>query len=259
MCRLAAYLGPPIALNRFLTEPDRSLVVQSWDPQELVYTRVNADGYGFGWYQNDGAPACYRYELPIWADPNLADLGATLHAPLWLAMVRSATPGSGNGIVNTQPFKGDELLFTHNGYLGHFTTLIRPRIRALLSPEVEAEIHGSADSEYIFALIRELRRRNGGDLPAAVREALTLIGEWNGTSESLINLVISDGQQLLICRHAVAGPPPSLYYSFDHPRYPKALVVASEPLTSDGDWCPFPEHALALVTQPAVPDTSPLN
>ncbi len=57
MCRIAAYLGEPIALGKFLIEPPHSLQVQGWAPRELKYARLNADGYGFAWYADDGQPA----------------------------------------------------------------------------------------------------------------------------------------------------------------------------------------------------------
>ena len=50
MCRLAAYLGPSLPLNQFLLDPPHSLVHQSWSPREMYYAKMNADGYGFGWY-----------------------------------------------------------------------------------------------------------------------------------------------------------------------------------------------------------------
>lgn len=50
MCRLAAYLGPPITLARYLLDPPDNLVHQAWAPRELVYARLNADGFGFGWF-----------------------------------------------------------------------------------------------------------------------------------------------------------------------------------------------------------------
>ena len=39
MCRIAAYLGEPIALSHFLLDPPHSLEVQGWAPQELKYAK----------------------------------------------------------------------------------------------------------------------------------------------------------------------------------------------------------------------------
>ena len=89
MCRLAAYLGPEITLAHFLLQPRHSLLVQARQPQELRYTTVNADGFGYGWYAADQLPAAYTSPLPIWSDVNLQDLGRSLRSDLWLAIVRS--------------------------------------------------------------------------------------------------------------------------------------------------------------------------
>ena len=46
MCRLLAYLGPPIRLDRLIVEPEHSLVEQSYKPREMTSGHVNADGFG---------------------------------------------------------------------------------------------------------------------------------------------------------------------------------------------------------------------
>jgi glutamine amidotransferase len=94
MCRIAAYLGDPVPLGRFLLDPPHSLQVQGWAPQELKYAKLNADGYGFAWYDTEGQPAVYVNPGPIWSDPNLQHLARTLVSDLWIASVRSATEGN---------------------------------------------------------------------------------------------------------------------------------------------------------------------
>jgi len=78
MCRLAAYLGPAISLQQFLIDQPHSLYKQSWEPQELKYAKLNADGYGFGWYNRESAACTYTNPAPIWSDNNLPALAATL-------------------------------------------------------------------------------------------------------------------------------------------------------------------------------------
>ncbi|MEA3242761.1 MAG: class II glutamine amidotransferase, partial [Pseudomonadota bacterium] len=128
MCRIAAYLGPSITLDRLLTDPPHSLLVQSWAPRELRYAKLNADGYGFGWYPNAGQPAVYVNPDPIWTDPNLPHLGRALASGLWLASIRSATIGNPVNHANTQPFADNEFLFDHNGLIDNFHDQVRPRI-----------------------------------------------------------------------------------------------------------------------------------
>src|SRR5210317_1934298 len=126
MCRLAAYLGPAIPLQQLLLQPSHSLYRQAREPQELIYAKLNADGYGFGWYSDDASAAVYTSILPIWSDSNLPHLARTLTQPLWLAEVRSATDGNPVCQANTAPFYDKRHIFLHNGLIRDFHTRVRP-------------------------------------------------------------------------------------------------------------------------------------
>ena len=93
MCRHAAYVGPPLGLGAFLDRPAHGLVEQSYHPREMLTAKLNADGFGFGWYRESGAAGVYTNPMPIWSDINLAHIGAAFESRLWLGNVRSATPG----------------------------------------------------------------------------------------------------------------------------------------------------------------------
>ena len=49
MCRYIAYLGKPLALANILYKPSNGLIHQASDAMESR-TRINADGFGIGWY-----------------------------------------------------------------------------------------------------------------------------------------------------------------------------------------------------------------
>jgi len=152
MCRLAAYLGPEIPLDSFLLAPSHSLVEQAWNPQELVYAKLNADGFGVGWYADDDAPAVYTSTMPVWSDTNLPHLARSLNKGLWLANVRSATQGMTVSQANTQPFYEDDLLFLHNGFMRDFQVTLRPVLHEFLTNEIQSGITGNTDSEYLLPL-----------------------------------------------------------------------------------------------------------
>ena len=88
MCRIAAYLGPTIRLDRFLLTPEHSLYRQSWAPRELQYATMNADGFGLAWRSPDGQPARYVQPMAVWNDPNLPMLARNLSSPCWLGNMR---------------------------------------------------------------------------------------------------------------------------------------------------------------------------
>lgn len=198
----------------------------------MTSATVNADGWGAAWYAPDGAPAVYRNILPIWADTNLDGLGRSLRARLWMANVRSATSGLGTDHVNTQPFVGDGLIFLHNGYIERFAQTLRAPVRAMLEPAVEASIMGNTDSEYLFALLRSSRGSLRDRLAATVDRTRALLAE-HGEIKALLNMVVSDGQQLAYVRSAYNTTAPSLYI---HEHWQQAVVVASEAFDDDAGW-----------------------
>lgn len=246
MCRLAAYLGPRIPLAQFLLQPPHSLVRQSYHPREMREARVNADGFGFGWFDGRGRPARYVNVFPIWSDTNLGALGEALHANAWVGAVRSATPGIAHGAANTQPFHDDRYLFLHNGYLRDFARRVRPQARAFLHPEIENAVDGNSDSEYLFAALRQLLL-DSDRVERALVALATLAAAWDADGPALLTIVVTDGRRLYALRHAVNGEPPTLYYALGLSNFPHGALLASEPLTADGDWRALPAHAFAVL------------
>jgi len=256
MCRMAAYLGSTICLDEFLTRPAHSLVVQSYAPEELVYAKVNADGYGFGWYNNQQQPCNYRSPMPIWSDPNLHNLGRGLESNLWLAFIRSATEGSSVNHENTQPFFDDELLFMHNGYIESFTSQVRRQISEYLSDDIRDGIKGTTDSEYLFALLRELLSYDPDmSIEDACIEMQEILADYVGEKRTaLLNFIISDGELIYAVRHAINHDSPSLYYTTDDDQFPDAQLIASEPLTPEALWQPVPDHHILILSNDDPPE-----
>ncbi|SDG32628.1 glutamine amidotransferase [Limimonas halophila] len=248
MCRLAAYVGQPLALDQFLRTPPHSLIEQAHAPRETLSATLNADGVGVGWYADDGGPAAYRSTLPAWGDANLPALGRSLTRPLWLANVRSATDPLSIAVANTMPFAADGLLFLHNGFLSGFAEVVRTRMRAWLRPEVEAGIAGTTDSEYVFAALRQLAADDpGADLTVHVERLLGLLRDWMQGGKALLNLAVSDGTRVVAVRHALAAAPPSLYVHTGHDGFAGGRLVASEPLDGDAGWTPVPSDHLVVL------------
>jgi glutamine amidotransferase len=249
MCRIAVYLGPEIALRNLLTLPEHSLLKQSWQPRELKYAKLNADGYGYAWFDGNGHPLRYIYAEPIWADPNLHELASGLSSDLWLAFIRSASEGFGNHSLNTQPFRDDSIVFMHNGYIEDFNQSLRPELLQRLPHDIQAGIQGNTDSEYLFALIRWMRSTEPDtSLPGLLEQCLDWVGRHIHTKKALLNLTLSDGRMVATCRHAFNDDAPSLYYSTADTHFPLgAQLIASEPLYASDAWHRVPEsHMLCL-------------
>jgi ergothioneine biosynthesis protein EgtC len=251
MCRLMGYLGPAIPLARLLDQPDHSLVVQSYQPREMTAGLLNADGFGLGWYDGDRPaelPFTYKNTQPIWNDINLPHLGRYVETGCVLANVRSATPGQAVDLSNCQPFQHGLILGVHNGFIENFRqTLYRP-LRDRLSDLAYQTIHGSTDSEHIFALMVDVIEQSP---EISLTEVLvTVINTLEELASSMTsfsaNLILSDGKQLVASRYANRQNP-TLYWLKDSPLLPNAVLIASEPLFP-GDWTACPERSILTVT-----------
>ena len=258
VCRLAAYLGKPVHLERFLLAPEHSLLRQACAPREMRSALLNADGFGFGWYDDSGCPVAYRNIQPVWADPNLAALGRSLMRDLWVANVRSATEGFASGYANTQPFSDGRLLFLHNGFVDNFAEDLRSRLRHWLHPAIEAAIHGNTDSEYLFAVIRQLSA-DGPQTPSTLlRRLVDALATWAPGGRALLNIALTDGKEIAVTRHAIDDECPTLYATDSDPLCPDGALIASEPLTAGAHWEAVPAHHLIALHGNRLPSVTAL-
>jgi glutamine amidotransferase len=252
MCRLLAYLGPHISPEYFLYKQEHSLVVQSYQPREMISGVLNADGFGMGWYhgQKDTEPFTYKNTLPIWNDINLPSLSRYVESQCILAYVRSATPGQTLDFVNCQPFKYQKLLFIHNGLIENFKQTLKRNIRSVLPREFYEMIEGNTDSEHIFSLLlSQIHLHSHRPLEYVIRSTLLMLSDMakhHNNVKVLANLIISDGHQLIASRFASTSPAPSLYWLRDDPTFPNSVIIASEPLFA-GNWNMLPENSIIHV------------
>ena len=261
MCRLLAYAGPPLFLDRLLVEPRASLISQSLAARE-ARTIVNGDGCGIGWYGERPEPGVYRGILPAWSDANLVSLCRQIRSGLFLAHVRAATSGEVS-TANCHPFTAGRHLFMHNGQIGGYQGL-RRKIDALIPDHLYPLRKGTSDSEAIFlaALGRGLAIDPVGAIEATLAEIMALAA---GTGEAVrFAAVHSDGEMLHAFRWSSDGLPPSLYWRMESgddfaPGQPRApgMVIASEPcdenaglwglLPPDSVLCVGPNHSARLM------------
>ncbi len=282
MCRLLGYLGANIQLDGLLYKPEHSLVVQSYQPKEMTSGVVNADGLGIGWYhtERDVDPFTYKSTLPIWNETNLPELSRYVESPCVLAYVRSATPGQALDLNNCQPFRDNRILFIHNGFIDNFRKTMYRSLREKLSDRVYQSIHGTTDSEHIFALlVNELQafpenkldtmsessqRRDENfsspqlptpdsrlpifNLEQALHTTLTTLTELAKVHQISFsaNTIVSDGHHLVASRYAHGTVAPTLYWLRDDPSYPDSVIIASEPIFP-GNWNKCPHRSILSV------------
>lgn len=254
MCRFVAYRGQPTTLERVISAPEHSLVVQSYQPAEMTSGVVNADGFGVGWYNRalDPTPCVYTNLSPIWSDRNLPGLSRHIASECIFANVRSATPGLAVDQSNCQPFAYQQFLFMHNGYIENFRFTLMRQMREILRNEYYTAIGGSTDSEHIFALL--LNSLHGqsvtmSTLVEALRATILQLLHWASRLDMhmALNLAVTDGEHVLVSRCASTAPAPSLYYTTTSAFFPEATVFASEKLFAGPDWLAVPEESIVAV------------
>lgn len=241
MCRLTVYKGRPILIGDIVIQPENSLLYQSRDaayhPGVLDKSHqrnilVNGDGFGVAWYGEvpSKGSCCFKFVTPAWSDTNLRNIGRHISSPLLFAHVRAAASGHNPHepmIVsneNCHPFSYKEYTFMHNGGIPSFTK-IKLKILNLLSPETFANIKGTTDTEYIFAIFLNclppadpLKPHSVSDMVDAMNQTVSIVVQLckeNGITEHCsLNLCVTNGIHIIATRFR-NGPrsPPSLYYN----------------------------------------------
>jgi glutamine amidotransferase len=245
MCRWIAYRGETIPLERYVTEPDHSLVVQSLKALESAGS-TNGDGFGLGWYGERQEPGLYREVRPAWSDENLRHLCRHIHSQLFFAHVRAST-GTPTTRPNCHPFAHGRWMFMHNGQVGDWS-LIRRSVEALIPDEFYKSRVGTTDSEAVFLAILGA----GADhdpVGATLRTLATLtrLVHASGTNEPLrFTAALSNGRELYAFRYANNDTANSLYYR----EAAASVVVVSEPLDRQpGNWKPVPPNHLIVARE----------
>ncbi len=228
MCRFLAYLGPAVSLESLLYQPEHSLVRQSYAPRHQRHGRVNADGFGVGWYDHTvrPEPARYRRDRPIWSDRSLASLAGVVHSAAVVAAVRDATPPAAVEESGSPPFASGPWLLAHNGAIEGFDEGAGAALRLQLSPRRLAGIEGASDSEVVFALV--LDALDAGAEPAEALAAA--VAAVIAVAPARLNLVVTNGLRLAATAWG------DTLFVLDGRHQESGVVVASEPWDDDRRW-----------------------
>lgn len=249
MCRILGYIGPSIALNRLVTEPEHSLVVQSYKPKELDAAVLNGDGFGLGWHQPGQDPFVYRNILPMWNDRNLDDLCRYIQAESFVVNLRSATDKMPVDLSNCQPFTHNDILFVHNGLIEDFLKSVQRPLRKKLCDVAYRKIQGLTDSEHIFALlVHHLETEPGLDLAEALKRTMEEIIELAEEKDVRVaaNIILATGDRLVALRYDNRQTAPSFYLLKNATNFPNSVIVTSEP-PFEGDWQPYNQSEIVSI------------
>lgn len=245
MCRHLAWTGRPRTLASLVLDPPHGLLRQSYAPREQRHGRVNADGFGVGWYAPDvrSEPARYRRGQPIWTDASFASLAGVVSSGVVLAAVRSATPPFPSDEAGAAPFTAGPWLFSHNGRVDDFARAAL-ELRSRLPAAAAAGVEGASDAALLWALLRH-RLESGQALP----EALTAVAaDAVAVGGGRLNLLATDGQTVAATTYG-----DTLVTRRDD----DGVIVASEAFDDAPGWERVPDRCLVVATATSL-DVSPL-
>lgn len=272
MCRLLLYQGPSILLSALVTEPENSLINQSFHSNEREEP-LNGDGFGLAWYapRISESPALFRAITPAWNNSNLHELARVVRSSCVLAHVRAATQALSVSEANCHPFKAGLYAFMHNGDVGGFPEVRRPLLAELSDP-VFRTIRGGTDSEHAFALFLERLAATGGDstlehmvdaLRWTIGSLLELVERYAPGTDSYLNFAVSNGRASAVTRFTTrAGYEGESLYIHRGRRYvcedgvcrmleatgeSGAVIVSSERLSRDPGWEKIPPNHLVAI------------
>jgi glutamine amidotransferase len=271
MCRLMAYKGTPIIIDKLLYQPKNSLINQSFHAREIEEP-LNGDGFGVGWYvpELNYEPITYVSVNPAWNNRNLRNLAPKIKTDCMIAHVRAASVGDVSE-SNCHPFQYKNILMAHNGGVEDFGKIKR-HIRNPLSDDLYNWIKGQTDSEHLFAfLLNNLFSNHHSISPESVvdsfehtfSELKKLMVEHGVTEPAYLNMIFTNGLFFVGTRYCTdpKEEPLTLYHS-EGSRYvvedgvtrmeapdddDQAVLVVSERLTDDAYWTMIPANHFVIV------------
>jgi glutamine amidotransferase len=222
MCRHLGWLGEPRSVASLVLDPPYGLLVQSYSPRRQKHGLMNADGWGVGFFDDDGEPRRWRSAAPLWGDASVASVAPVLRSGCVVAAVRSASVGMPIEASATAPFSDGRWLLSHNGLVD----------RAVLPASAAAE--STNDSALLAALIFERGLDVLGDTIAEVAAE---------DANARLNILAGNGSEL---RATTWGDTLFVLKRGD------GVVLASEPFDDDEDWQEIPDRHLVTVTDSRV-------
>jgi gamma-glutamyl hercynylcysteine S-oxide hydrolase len=218
MCRHLGWLGEPRSVASLTLDPPYGLLVQSYSPRRQKQGLMNADGWGVGFFDEDGVARRWRSAAPLWGDASFTSVAPVLRSGCVVAAVRSASVGMPIEASASAPFSDGRWLLSHNGLVD----------RDVLPASSTAE--STNDSALLAALIFERGLESLG-------ETITEVAASDPNAR--LNILAGNGSEL---RATTWGD--TLFAL----RRDDGVVLASEPFDDDKDWQEIPDRHLVVAS-----------
>ncbi len=259
MCRLYGFISShPRKVECDLIQSQNSLLHQS----ELDHcNEQNADGWGLENFRKN-QPFVVKEPEAAFKNDDFRWQVAKIHSKQVISHVRRATVGNVN-MENTHPFVHNGLILAHNGHIDHFS-LIKNKILSIITDEVSKWIQGSTDSEHILAYLHHIYNQDrtaslATILTRGLRDIIQMIREVDSGKESALNIIFSSGKELaascyncslyVLKREAVhqCQACGGTLHIKEIPELYRAVIIASEPITTDEAWQEIPNRSIIEV------------
>lgn len=250
MCRLFAFIAPERStVRRELGDAGIESLVS--------LARLHGDGWGWAGVESLGDSPVVRKSAQSAIDDPRFEEAMTTPARAAMVHLRWATSGIVIADRNAHPFLEGEVAFEHNGALKPIDAL-----RALLSPEVRAGLHGETDSEMYFALIREQLALGLSLLDATVHVVRRLREVFPLAS---LNAILLDREQMVVVRasaHSILSERslgeialhPHLpddhnedYFALRWKRHDDGTIIIGSTGVAEFDWEPLPAESVTAI------------
>lgn len=226
MCRHFAWLGHERTLDRLIFQPSYGLPRQAARPRWQQIELVNRDGFGVGWFTDEGLAVHYRRVGPIEADPDFAELAGSVSGGCVVGAVRGASPGMPLEEEATAPFTNGSALLSLNGHLNVELT------EELLTPGYAVE--STCDAAFLATLLWQ-RLDQGQGLEAAVVELLRDVTALD--ANACLNMMATDGTTVVATAWGE-----TLCYRVEA----DGIMVASEPHDDEPGWIKVDDRQVVI-------------
>lgn len=222
MCRHLGWLGESRSVASLVYDPPYGLLVQSYSPRLQRHGLMNADGWGVGFFDDEGVARRWRSATPLWGDASFGSVAPVLRSGCVVAAVRSASVGMPIEASASAPFSNGQWLLSHNGLVD----------RTVLPASSGAE--STNDSALLAVLIFERGLEALGDTVTEVAAC---------DPNARLNILSANGSQM---RATTWGD--TLFVL----RRDDGVVLASEPFDDDKHWQEIPDRHLVTVADSRV-------
>lgn len=155
------------------------------------FAKWNPDGWGIGWFEGR-RPKIFKQGISAIADESkFPILSKEVRSKIIIVHVRKGT-GAEPAERNSHPFKYENWIFAHNGYID------RDYLLSLLNAKYKSEINGETDSEVYFHWIIQCIDEEG-DVVRGIKRAIEYVVK---REHSGLNFLLSDGYNLYAFRYS---------------------------------------------------------